>query len=161
MSTAWEDYMQAVKHGTQEEINIALTNVRAKLAEQKTRTENSSTIVVEQADQNPRQVETCASRATFNTQRQDAHLLGSRKAAHAPRHDNVNLVRITSHDSGHETAQWPEPTPLPEGLPPVAAFFDELLPPQLQQYVADIAERMQCPPDFPAVALMTVISSVV
>jgi len=56
---------------------------------------------------------------------------------------------------------WPEPQPLPDGLPPVAAFDYELLPPILRRRVADIAERMQCPPDFPAVALMVALSSIV
>lgn len=59
------------------------------------------------------------------------------------------------------TQQWPEPTPLPEGLPPVAAFDYEMLPPDLQAHVADIADRMQCPPDFPAVALLSVLSAAV
>ncbi|MGH8239627.1 MAG: DUF3987 domain-containing protein, partial [Steroidobacteraceae bacterium] len=52
-------------------------------------------------------------------------------------------------------------TPLPEGLPPVEPFDGELLPPLLRRYVSDITERMQCPPDFPAVALMTVLSSMI
>lgn len=53
------------------------------------------------------------------------------------------------------------PTPLPEGLPPVAEFDGELLPPMLRHYVEDIADRMQCPPDFPAVALLSVLSAAV
>lgn len=78
-----------------------------------------------------------------------------------------NPIRMPAHPDRavaaeeDETDEWPEPTPLPDGLPPVAAFEYELLPPSLQQHVFDIAERMQCPPDFPAVALMTVLSSVV
>lgn len=69
--------------------------------------------------------------------------------------------RRDSRRALHEFEHWPTPTSLPEGLPPVDPFDDELLPPLMRQYVADIAERIQCPPDFPAVALMTVISSVV
>lgn len=61
--------------------------------------------------------------------------------------------------SGADT--WPAPTPLPEGLPPVAAFDEELFPPLLREFVNDIADRMQCPPDFPAVALLTVLSGAV
>lgn len=63
--------------------------------------------------------------------------------------------------AGANSSDWPTPTPLPTGLPPVAAFDPELLPVPLQHYVLDIAERMQCPPDFPAVALVTVLSSMV
>jgi hypothetical protein len=73
------------------------------------------------------------------------------------------LARIdASRAYGGEPGQaWPQATQLPEGLPPVAGFDYELLPQVLQQYVGDVAERMQCPPDFPAVALLTVLSSVI
>jgi putative DNA primase/helicase len=54
---------------------------------------------------------------------------------------------------------WPAPTPLPDGLPPVAAFDYELLPEVLRDCVRDITDRMQCPPDFPAVAIMVVLAS--
>jgi hypothetical protein len=46
---------------------------------------------------------------------------------------------------------WPEPTPLPDALPPVQPFDPDLLPDALRGWVTDIAHRMQCPPDFPAV----------
>jgi Protein of unknown function (DUF3987) len=51
--------------------------------------------------------------------------------------------------------------PLAEGLPPVEPFDYDLLPPALRRRVADIAERMQCPPDFPAVAMLIVLALVV
>lgn len=57
--------------------------------------------------------------------------------------------------------EWPNPQPLPDGLPAVDAFDYELLPPILRRRVEDIAERMQCPPDFPAVAIMVMLSSLV
>ena len=50
--------------------------------------------------------------------------------------------------------QWPEPKPLPSGLPDVPPFAAELLPAAFRDWVMDVAERMQCPPDFPAVAVM-------
>jgi len=56
---------------------------------------------------------------------------------------------------------WPVPTPLPDGLPPVDLFVAELLPEALRPWVMDIALRMQCPPDFPAVAALVAISSLV
>lgn len=55
--------------------------------------------------------------------------------------------------------EWPTPEPLPVGLPPVAPFRPELLPVGLRAYVMDIAERLQCPPDFPAVAFVVALSS--
>lgn len=57
--------------------------------------------------------------------------------------------------------EWPVPTPLPDGLPPVAEFDYELLPPVLHRCVEDISERMQCPRDFPAVALVIMLSSLI
>ena len=57
--------------------------------------------------------------------------------------------------------QWEEPQPIPESLQSVQHFDDELLPSSLRGWVMDIAERMQCPPDFPAVAAMVAVSSVI
>ena len=56
---------------------------------------------------------------------------------------------------------WPEPTPLPNALPPVDPFDSELLPVALRAWVMDIAHRMQCPPDFPAVAALVALSSLI
>lgn len=59
-------------------------------------------------------------------------------------------------------SQYPDPEPLPVGLPPVAPFRDDLLlPAGLRSYVMDISERLQCPPDFPAVAFVVALSSLV
>lgn len=60
-----------------------------------------------------------------------------------------------------ELDAWPEPIPLPDGLPPVQPFDLELLPQALRNWVADIAERMQCPPDFTAVGAVVALSSVI
>lgn len=56
---------------------------------------------------------------------------------------------------------WPEPTPLPDALPPVQAFDAELLPVAMRGWVMDIAHRMQCPSDFPAVAALVALSSLI
>jgi putative DNA primase/helicase len=53
---------------------------------------------------------------------------------------------------------WPEPRELGGGLPPVPAFNPELLPPQMKQFVEDIANRMQVPLDFPAVTAVATIA---
>lgn len=55
---------------------------------------------------------------------------------------------------------WPSPLALPE-QPSVEPFDYELLTPLLAAFVRDIAERMQCPPDFAAVAAMSVVASMV
>ena len=56
---------------------------------------------------------------------------------------------------------WPAPTPLPDALPPVMAFDAQLLPLALRGWVMDIAHRMQCPADFPAVAALVALSSLI
>jgi putative DNA primase/helicase len=56
---------------------------------------------------------------------------------------------------------WPDPTPLPNALPPVQPFDAELLPVALRAWVMDIAHLMQCPPDFPAVGAIAALSSLI
>lgn len=58
-------------------------------------------------------------------------------------------------------APWPDPVPLPDALPAVQAFDPELLPEALRGWVADIAHRMQCPPDFTAVGALVALSSLI
>lgn len=53
------------------------------------------------------------------------------------------------------------PKPLPSGLARVMPWRRELLPAVLQEYVRDVAERTQCPPDFVGVALVVAVSAVV
>lgn len=52
------------------------------------------------------------------------------------------------------------PTLLPS-LPDVLAFDYDYLPDGLRNYVKDISERMQCPPDFAAVAVLVMASSII
>ena len=56
---------------------------------------------------------------------------------------------------------WPDPEELPKSLPSVAEFDLALLPHRLRPWIQDIADRMQCPPEFPAVATMVCLSSVI
>jgi Protein of unknown function (DUF3987) len=56
--------------------------------------------------------------------------------------------------------EWPEPKPLPSGLLQVPALDLALLPEKIAPWVADIAERMQCPPDFVGVSAVVALGSV-
>ena len=56
---------------------------------------------------------------------------------------------------------WPDPEPLPSGLLPVPAFHSYLLPAPFAPWLMDIAERMQCPLDYPAVGAMVALASIV
>ena len=60
-----------------------------------------------------------------------------------------------------DLCDWPDPMPLPDALPPVSAFDFDLLPKTLRPWIQDIAERVQCPPDFPAVGAMISLAAVV
>jgi putative DNA primase/helicase len=56
---------------------------------------------------------------------------------------------------------WEEPTPLPEGLPPVNKLDPAMLPGPLRRWILDISERMQIPPDFAAIGAVTVAGSLI
>ncbi len=58
-------------------------------------------------------------------------------------------------------ADWPEPAELPDELPPVMPFDYSLLPSSFRDWIRDIAERLQCPPDYPAIAAMIAAATVV
>ena len=62
---------------------------------------------------------------------------------------------------GAALVPWPDPEALPDALPPVDPFDADLLPEALSAWVMDIAHRMQCPADFPAVAAIVAISSLI
>jgi hypothetical protein len=57
---------------------------------------------------------------------------------------------------------WPEPKPLPHGLPPVAAFDTQLfMPDALAPWVDDIATRLQCPPEYVGVSAITALGALI
>lgn len=70
-------------------------------------------------------------------------------------------IEAVARTSFQSVKDWPAPTPLPNALPPVQAFYAELLPLALRGWVMDIAHRMQCPADFPAVAVLAALSSLI
>ncbi len=78
----------------------------------------------------------------------------------------ADLMALARLPAGEGTAtvsgadDWPEPAPLPAELPNVEPFDFKLLPNALRPWISDIADRVQCPPDFPAVAAMVALGSV-
>jgi 5S rRNA maturation endonuclease (ribonuclease M5) len=60
-----------------------------------------------------------------------------------------------------EAPEWQDPQPLPADLPAVPPFNFDCLPGTLRSWIEDISERMQCPPDFPAIGAMIALGSLV
>jgi hypothetical protein len=60
-----------------------------------------------------------------------------------------------------DSTNWPEPEPLPNSLLPVPSLRRELLPEPFAPWLSDIAERMQCPLDYPTVGAIVALASVV
>ncbi|MGX7705531.1 DUF3987 domain-containing protein [Methylobacterium sp. Gmos1] len=56
---------------------------------------------------------------------------------------------------------WEDPIPLPVGLAPVLPFSPDYLPHGTERWIMDIADRMQCPPDFPAATAIVALGSVI
>ncbi|HVS72236.1 MAG TPA: DUF3987 domain-containing protein [Phycisphaerae bacterium] len=68
------------------------------------------------------------------------------------RHDLETLIGQSTVMAVAESLA--DPLPLPPGLPAVMPFDYALLPKSLRPWVSDVAERMQCPADFVAVAVL-------
>lgn len=82
----------------------------------------------------------------------------------ATRADVEALPKLTSSPAKKNATAgdpWPDPLPIPDALPPVTPFDYALLPDSLRPWIKDIAERVQCPPDFPAVGAMISLAAVV
>jgi putative DNA primase/helicase len=58
-------------------------------------------------------------------------------------------------------AEWPEPKPLPDGLPSVDAFSNEFLPEKLAPWVDDISSQMQCPPEYVAIPAVIALGALI
>ncbi len=82
--------------------------------------------------------------------------IGPQEMTAALREKLKKMERI-AYSTGEDA---PRPLPLGAALPPVKPFDTAWLPESFRPWIADIAERMQCPPEFPAVAAMAALSSV-
>jgi putative DNA primase/helicase len=60
-----------------------------------------------------------------------------------------------------DSDNWPPPQPLQGELPPVEPFHEDLLPDSFRPLVADVAERMQVPMDYPAVVVVLCLAGAV
>lgn len=67
----------------------------------------------------------------------------------------------TDANKASTAAAWPEPLPLPQARAVVPALTPDLLPPALRPWLADLSERMQVPLEFPTIAALVSLSSLV
>ncbi len=58
-------------------------------------------------------------------------------------------------------SNWPDPEPIKHSLLPVLALLPTNIPEPFRDWVTDIAERMQCPVDFIAVAAIVAAAALV
>lgn len=77
------------------------------------------------------------------------------KVGPAPHLDQNEIDRLARE------VTWTDPEKLPDELPPVLPYASELLPSSIGRAVDDIAERMQCPPDYPAASMLVAMAAVV
>ncbi len=71
----------------------------------------------------------------------------------------LRVVKAT--DPVVEPQPWPALQPLPDAMPAAPALTRDMLPRDLSGWVFDIAHRMQCAVDYPAVAAMVALATVV
>jgi putative DNA primase/helicase len=104
-----------------------------------------------------------AGRGDKDTDFNDLRRLAGLDAVKACINDAIESVATHAGDTcaTGQFDDWSKPTHLPDALPPVQAFDADLLPLALRGWVMDIAHRMQCPPDFPAVAALVALSSLI
>jgi putative DNA primase/helicase len=60
-------------------------------------------------------------------------------------HDNSG---VCSNGHGVANSEWPEPEALGADLLPVPKLVDDAIPAPLREWIADVAERFQCPVDY-------------
>lgn len=65
------------------------------------------------------------------------------------------------HGEPKQGIEWPDPDPIKAELEPVPLFSADMLPESIGPWVMDVAHRMCVPPDYVAVSLIVVVSSII
>ena len=81
--------------------------------------------------------------------------MSSRAKAVENSHSEVATSQVRKLDDS-----WPDRIELP-GLPPVPTWDDALLPDAFRPWLSDVAERTQCPPEYPAVGAIVALEWVI
>jgi Protein of unknown function (DUF3987) len=85
----------------------------------------------------------------------------NREAAARRHKAPLTLVRENAAPHHNQQSGWRQPRELPSKLARVDDFDLEFLPPSIAPWVGDIAERLQCPPDYVAVTALTALGSLI
>ena len=83
-----------------------------------------------------------------------AHVRETYAAREAP-------ARSVSGMSVPEVGEWPEPEPIKTELLPVEPLPLSIIPLPFRAWIKDVSDRMQCPPDFVAAAMLVMTSSII
>lgn len=77
--------------------------------------------------------------------------------------DEIQTEEVNKFEKSTQSGirQWPQPSPLPGGLLPVPVLAEAMIPEPLKPWLCDIAERMQCPLEFPTVGALVSFAGLV
>jgi Protein of unknown function (DUF3987) len=73
---------------------------------------------------------------------------------------NHNGAAYSGAGTGGEV-EWPEPQEIPSELPTVPSLQAEMIPDQFRIWLCDIADRMQCPLEFPTIGAIVAAASLI
>src|SRR3984893_4063101 len=90
----------------------------------------------------------------------DGHIAEIRRRRAEKKVGNGGARSEKGQDGGPQI-KWAQPKPLPTGLAPVEPFNSEFLPDALAPWVDDIANRLQCPPDYVGATALTALGAVI
>lgn len=91
----------------------------------------------------------------------DLHKAGPERFKERVRETMENATPLGAEAADTPSEAWPEPAELPGGLLPVPRFPEKIIPESLRPWIADIAERFQCPLEFVAVGAVVVLGAAV
>ncbi|ATQ67411.1 MULTISPECIES: YfjI family protein [Methylosinus] len=89
-----------------------------------------------------------------------ARAYGEREAKRAAENER-RRAEIFAEQEQRVKASWPAPKPIESSLPAVARLDADLLPEAIRDYVLDVADRQQAPPDFAAIAAICGLASII
>lgn len=76
--------------------------------------------------------------------------------------EDINKDGLTvSRMSVQSSEEWPDISPVKAQLLPVSALPLTMVPAPFRDWVGDVSERMQCPPDFVAAAMLVMAGSII